>query len=126
MISVPSTTQKAHSTIRSRPGKSKGKAKAVARVTRPRMPLQDTKMAPRGSRAAQIGMKPAPRRLDHDAIGGNPGDPGCDHTPSTLNPNSSEPQRCDSDNRSMMWRACSPIRTKASTFTTKMAVSQTE
>ena len=41
ITSVPSTTQNAHSTMRSRPGKSGGRAKAVARVTRPRMPLQD-------------------------------------------------------------------------------------
>jgi hypothetical protein len=47
-------------------------------------------------------------------------------TASTLSPNPSEPQRCSGDKRSMIVRACNPISTNASTFTTKTAVSHTE
>jgi hypothetical protein len=44
--SVPSTTQKAQNTIRSRCMKSIGNANAVANVTMPRMPHQEMRMPP--------------------------------------------------------------------------------
>jgi len=60
MTSVPSTTQKAERTIRSRPGNPGGNANAVASVTSPRMPHQETSTPPATVGGAVPGVSATP------------------------------------------------------------------
>jgi len=129
MTSEPSTTAKAMNCIRSRWGKPSGSANAVASVTMPRMPHQDTTMpllndgmagtfAPRNRPSAKTSHTPMRKTTTQAARARMT-------ATSTKAAISQYCSRTASSSRLQIGRSCIPIRMKASTFRMKTTVSQT-